>query len=111
MSHGIKDPVAPSVSKEVLPPRMHPNPSPGNQTIVFSLAEATLVRAAIYDISGRRLRTLFDGNLASGRQQLEWDGRNDRGEACGSGVYFVRVCGDKKDIIRRRIIVIRGESE
>ena len=45
----------------------------------------------LYDVSGRLVRTLADGDLAAGEQRLRWDGNDDRGRALASGVYYLRV--------------------
>jgi flagellar hook assembly protein FlgD len=42
----------------------------------------------VYDVSGRVVRTLVDDTKEPGRHAAVWDGRNDQGERCGSGVYF-----------------------
>ncbi len=48
---------------------------------------------AIFDAQGRRLRTLADEWQPAGRQEVRWDGRDERGVALGSGLYLVRVNG------------------
>ena len=42
----------------------------------------------MYDVSGRVVRTLVDSVKEPGRHSAVWDGRNEHGEECGSGVYF-----------------------
>jgi flagellar hook assembly protein FlgD len=37
------------------------------------------------------VRVLVGGEQGSGTHVVEWDGRNDAGEAVGSGVYFYRL--------------------
>lgn len=44
---------------------------------------------AVYDVLGRRLRTLVDRELPAGGTDLAWDGRDRAGALVGSGVYFV----------------------
>lgn len=46
------------------------------------------VQLAIYDVLGRRVRTVADGELAPGGTELWWDGKDASGHAAGSGVYF-----------------------
>jgi len=48
---------------------------------------------AVYDLAGRRLRTLCQGQRPAGRQSLTWDGRDDGGRGLSSGVYLVRAFG------------------
>jgi flagellar hook assembly protein FlgD len=55
------------------------------------------VRVAIYDPRGRLVRSLVDAPLEPGNHVLRWDGRDGRGHALGSGVYFYEVrAGDER---------------
>jgi hypothetical protein len=45
---------------------------------------------AIYDLSGRRVRTLFDGAAPAGTLSREWDGRDASGTPAPAGVYLAR---------------------
>ncbi len=44
----------------------------------------------LFDLSGRKVKTLASGPFASGFRSLRWDGRDDRGERVHNGIYFVR---------------------
>jgi len=46
---------------------------------------------AIFDIAGRRVRTLLDEEVPSGEKIVRWDGRSGLGETSGTGVYFARL--------------------
>jgi cytochrome c peroxidase len=46
----------------------------------------------VYDVAGRRVRTLADGEwLAAGTHPIVWDGRDERGSNVSRGIYFIRV--------------------
>jgi len=49
------------------------------------------VRLELFDVRGRRLRTLVSGGLAAGTHTAAWDGRTERGERAAAGVYFLRL--------------------
>ena len=49
------------------------------------------VSLELFDIAGRRVRTLARGVLAPGPHTTVWDGRDGAGHAVGAGVYFVRL--------------------
>ncbi len=68
-----------------------PNPFQSSTMIRFSLARAGGVDLAIYDVSGRRVRSLLDRDVAVGYHTADWDGRDDAGRPVGSGVYFCRM--------------------
>ncbi len=67
----------------------YPNPFNPSTTIRFSLAEAGPVELRIYDLSGRRIRSLIDGRLDAGAHEFDWKGRDDAGHVLASGVYFL----------------------
>jgi hypothetical protein len=68
-----------------------PNPFSGTTTIRFSQAAPGPVLLRIYDVTGRRIRTLDDGKLPAGSFARTWDGRDDGGRPVAAGVYFARL--------------------
>lgn len=74
----------------------NPNPFNPSTTLILQIQAAGPARLEIFDASGRRVRLLHDGTLSAGRQQLEWDGRGDSGEALPSGTYFARLASGKE---------------
>jgi hypothetical protein len=84
-----------------------PNPVASWNTIQFDLPVAAQVHLELYDVQGRRIRTLAGyEQKPAGRHVVSWDGRSDRGEALQPGIYFVRLeAGDYRAV--RRAIVAR----
>jgi hypothetical protein len=68
-----------------------PNPFNPSTTIAFSVDEPAHVRLRVFDVGGRAVRTLIDGPRGRGEHSVMWDGHDGRGNAAGSGVYFVRL--------------------
>ncbi|MBN2829651.1 MAG: T9SS type A sorting domain-containing protein, partial [Candidatus Cloacimonetes bacterium] len=68
-----------------------PNPFNPTTNIKFALRENGFVNVAIYDSRGRRVKTMYSGNLMHGIHTYLWDGKDDRGQNLASGVYFYRV--------------------
>jgi hypothetical protein len=68
-----------------------PNPSLGPATLRLSLPAATHVRLALFDVTGRLVRTLVDGALGAGDHPLVWDGLDDLGHGVAGGLYFARL--------------------
>ncbi|HER43603.1 MAG TPA: T9SS type A sorting domain-containing protein [Candidatus Eisenbacteria bacterium] len=66
----------------------YPNPFNPSTSIEFSLPARERVSLKVFDVSGRLVRTLVDGPLPDGNHRYAWDGRNERGAAVASGVYF-----------------------
>ena len=69
-----------------------PNPFATSTTIRFAVPGAGAdVHLAVYDIAGRRVRSLTDGFTAAGEHSVTWDGADDSGRSVGSGIYFYRL--------------------
>ncbi len=72
----------------------YPNPfrataSNSPTTLRYSLPARALVSATIYDVLGRRVRQLRQQTEEAGEHALIWDGKDDRGVALPSGIYFL----------------------
>jgi hypothetical protein len=83
--------VTPTSARELALHQNHPNPFNPQTTISYDLPASSKperVRLWIIDISGRMVRTLVDEEQGGGSYRVEWQGRDDRGEAVSSGVYF-----------------------
>jgi len=68
-----------------------PNPFRGSTTFRLDLPVGRMVRLEIFDVSGRRVRTLVNHFMPAGRQSVAWNQRDDAGATLGAGVYFARV--------------------
>jgi hypothetical protein len=83
-----------------------PNPFSGVTTIRYELGGDDNVQLAIYDVAGRRVRTLADGPEGQGIHTVHWDGRDDAGNRVASGVYFFSL-DTKAAALRRRVVVLK----
>ncbi|MGD8395413.1 MAG: FlgD immunoglobulin-like domain containing protein, partial [Candidatus Eiseniibacteriota bacterium] len=86
-----------------------PNPLlRGLSEILFEVPSgARSIDVAIYDATGRRVRSLASGRLEPGRMRLTWDGREPSGRPVASGIYFVRLAIDGGAVETRRLVVVR----
>ncbi len=69
----------------------YPNPFNGRCAIPISVHEGEPVRLLIYDLKGRRVKSLVNGPLDAGRHEINWDGTDHRGKLAASGTYFVNL--------------------
>jgi hypothetical protein len=70
----------------------YPNPFNPVTKIAYSVKEAGPVTIAVYNVAGKVVRTLMDTEVDAGtRGTVTWNGANDSGEKCASGVYFYRI--------------------
>jgi hypothetical protein len=87
----------------------HPNPFNPRTSIAYDLpsgAASERVRLVILDVSGRIVRKLVDENQAGGSYRVEWEGKDDRGEAVSSGVYIylLDVGGERRS---RKLVLLK----
>lgn len=80
-----------------------PNPSAGETWLAFALPAGGHVTVAIYDLAGRRVRTLADRAMAAGPARERWDGRDDRGRQVTAGVYLARITSGDASATRRLV--------
>jgi hypothetical protein len=67
------------------------NPFRDDTTVEFALSLPGQARLDVYDLRGRRVRSLLDEPRSIGVHRAVWDGRDGRGRAVASGLYLVRL--------------------
>jgi len=72
--------------RDYLLTRNYPNPFNACATIEYTLSEPSTVSIDIYDISGRKLQSLFDGENPAGEHRVTWDAKG-----IVSGIYFCKI--------------------
>lgn len=77
-----------------------PNPFEQATRLRYALPAAGRVEIEVFDLLGRRTRTLFSGPQAAGSHDVEWDGRDGGGRPVASGPYFVRLTQDGRALSR-----------
>jgi hypothetical protein len=70
----------------------YPNPFNGSTTIIVDAPGEQSIELAIYDLLGRRVRTIFKGTSTKGSTYHQWRGAlNDNGIQVTTGVYLCRL--------------------
>lgn len=70
-----------------------PNPFRDGTALRFRAAAGGRVELAVYDVVGRRVATLFDGEAGPGWTEARWEGREADGRPARAGIYLVRLSG------------------
>lgn len=86
-----------------------PNPVRGGTRLWYGVPAdraGGVVELAIYDLSGRRVRTLQSGRVEAGRHSASWDLRDASGAPAGAGVYFARLSLGA-EVHTRKLVVVR----
>lgn len=83
----------------------YPNPFNPRLYIPFELATAANVSFQIYNPRGQTVRRFDLGTKGAGPHRVEWDGRDDRGQALSSGVYQIRMLTGRESFQRRVVML------
>jgi hypothetical protein len=99
------DMIEPSFPPFELTISAHPNPFNAETLIRYSLPVHSDVSLAIFDIYGRRVKTLIDAPQEAGYHNAIWDGRNEMGIPVSSGLYFCRINAGNFTKVRKMTLV------
>jgi hypothetical protein len=84
-----------------------PNPLRIATTLRCDLARAAHLHLAVYDLSGRLVRTLIDCHVPAGQYRAGWDGRDQTGALVAAGIYLARMRPGDEAPLRRQLTVLR----
>lgn len=100
---------------------LHGSPTPfRNSTSIFyeipavtEQEDGTILRSTgpydtsvkIYNVSGRLVDVLVEGNLFPGTYSIDWSATDDHGNTVASGVYYVKLQVEKRSITKRLILL------
>mgnify|MGYP005725584445 CR=1 FL=1 len=68
-----------------------PNPFNPSTTIRYHISQTTHVKIVVYNSLGIQVRSLINRPVSAGIHEIVWDGKDDRQQPAGSGVYFLRM--------------------
>ncbi len=87
---------------------VRPNPTAGRTELSFYLRRDSDVSLRIFDVQGRAVRSIWNGErLTGGEQTTAWDGRNDRGRPVPSGNYYASLEIDGRWFTREVTLIRR----
>jgi hypothetical protein len=69
----------------------YPNPFNPETEISYGLPRDCYVKLAIYNVAGQKVNTLVDERQSAGYKTIYWNGRDDKGKAVASGIYFYKL--------------------
>jgi hypothetical protein len=82
-----------------------PNPFNPVTAIRFAVPSRGRVELSVYDVAGRRVATLVDGEVDGGYHDAVWDGRTDSGEGVATGIYFARLSAFGEERTHKMILL------
>jgi len=78
----------------------YPNPFNPSVTIQLDIPEQSDGAVCIFDVQGREVATLYEGNLDAGRHEWIWNGEN-----LATGIYLVRVTAGEWNGLRKMVFL------
>lgn len=87
-----------------------PNPTAGSTSFALALPKRGNVAVGIFDIRGRKVQTISLANVSPGRRTVVWDGRDNAGVRCPSGLYYARLAVDGTLTTSRAIVLVPGRE-
>jgi hypothetical protein len=81
-----------------------PNPFRTSADFTFRLDREGAVRVGVYDVQGREVTVLINGQLTVGLHPIRWDGRDRSGRRVPAGVYFVSAHSADGNVTSRKIV-------
>jgi hypothetical protein len=81
--------------------RNFPNPTNSTVSIPITLPYNSALNVSIFDINGRLIKTLHNGDLGAGEHIIFWDGMDNTGNVVSSGVYFIKMLSEETTMTRK----------
>jgi hypothetical protein len=83
----------------------YPNPFNPSTRIDFSLPQAARVTLTVYNVLGRQVTVLADGQFSAGDHSIIWDGMDRTGEPVAGGMYLYRLSAGDITQTRKMLLV------
>jgi hypothetical protein len=83
----------------------YPNPFNPATTITYSVPQKLNVTLKVYDVSGKCVACLVDGQQEKGAHVVQWNGKGERGSWVTSGIYFCRLEAGNHSISKKMVLL------
>lgn len=101
--------LSPAVTVPVLTvSRPFPNPFAGATRVSFTLTRAAAVEASVFDLRGRLVKTLVQGDRDPGTYEILWDGTTGSGTRVPTGVYLLRLRAGSSERVQKVVLLSSG---
>jgi len=83
----------------------YPNPFNSSTSIEYQVSDKAHIRLTVFDLLGRRVKSLVDEVKPEGVYRIEWNGLDDGGRDVSSGIYFYSLESPSGDITRKMVLI------
>jgi hypothetical protein len=84
---------------------IYPNPFNPTATIGYGLNKAATVDFTIYNTRGQIVRTFSEGQKDAGNWKVSWNGMDNNGNSCSTGVYYIKMQAGKDSFMRKAVMM------
>ena len=84
---------------------LYPNPLVTATKISFTLPTKANIKLEVYDISGRLIEVVAKENYDAGEHTIEWNA-----DGIKKGIYFCKLSTESQTLIRKMILLRKGEK-
>lgn len=84
---------------------IYPNPFNPSTTIKYGLANAETFDITIYNSRGQIVKVMERAHKEAGNYSAFWNGTDEQGKACGTGVYYVKMQAGKSSFTRKMVLM------
>lgn len=96
--------VKPTYLQEII---VSPNPFYTETEIKFVITDECIIDIGIYDLTGKRVKSLKEGKVGKGFHRVKWDGKDDVGKEVRNGVYFLKVVANRNEKKFSKLIIFK----
>ena len=84
----------------------YPNPFNPNTSITYELPKDGIVNLTIYDVTGRKVRTLVPSKIQrAGFHRVTWNATNDHGQSISAGMYIYKIQSEKYIQTKKMVLI------
>jgi hypothetical protein len=83
----------------------YPNPFNPTTIIKFQLPKESFVSLKVYDITGKEIKTLLNGNISAGYHSVSWNATDNDGRKVSSGIYFYRITTPEFSSVKKMMLL------
>ena len=83
----------------------YPNPFNPVTNIRFNIANSQSITLTVYNLKGEKVKTLFEGFKEKGEHSIVWNGKDELGNICTSGIYFYRLKTNNASISKKMLML------
>ncbi len=84
--------------------RIYPNPFHQSTSVELNMSKTETVHVSIYNLKGQCVRTIYNGTKSAGLHTLSWNSKDNNGNICTPGIYFLKLDNGRR-ISQRKLIL------